>query len=112
MTVEIPDILADKLAAFTPTEIGQLRKTLESPLYLRLLSIAETVRPSANCARAGSGERDQWSGERATARLGEMRGWELHKAAIFAVLYPEPKREATEESYQPAEVSVQPETKK
>lgn len=108
MNIEIPDILIDRLGKFSPTELDKLRVLLSSPEYLKLLSIAECMKPSANCAGAGSGQRDAFSGERATARLGEIRGWELHTAALLAALAPKIERRVTEENFQPAEVSAQP----
>lgn len=101
---DIPEIFADHLAAFTPQELEQLRQLLTSPVYLKLLSIAECMRPSANCMGAGSGQRDAFSNDRANARLAEIRGWDMHKSALFAALNPKPKRQNLEESFQPAEV--------
>lgn len=108
MNIEIPDILSDRLGKFSPSELEKLRLMLSSPEYLKLLSVAECMKPSANCSGAGSSQRDAFSGERATARLGEIRGWELHTAAILAALSPKIERRMTEENFQPAEVSVQP----
>jgi hypothetical protein len=87
-----PDIFYDRLARLKPEEKEELRTVLKSPLYLKLMRIVEGNKPSANCALAGSHVRDAFSGERANARLGEIRGWELHIAAIFAVLHDAPPR--------------------
>lgn len=111
MIIEIPDILRDKLAKFSPTELDSLRRLLTSHEYLKLLSIAECMKPSANCSGAGSGARDAFSSERANARLGEIRGWELHAAALLAAINPLPERRVTQEDYQPVEIPAQPETK-
>ncbi len=110
---EIPTIVADKLAAFTPGELEQLRGIVQSPLYLKMLSVAACMKPSANCQGAGSAARDEFSNDRANARLGEMRGWELHQMALFLVLNPKAARTPVEEDFQPAEVTpVQPVTQK
>jgi len=114
MTIDVPDIIRDKLAAFTPAELEVLRSRLTDPLFVKLLSVAENGKPSAFCQGAGSGPRDAFSNDRANAKLGEIRGWELHQAAIFATLYPQPKREETPINYQPVqkegEVPDKPET--
>ncbi len=93
-------IKKDLLGKLTAQEKEQLRVILESPVYQKLLSIAENFRPSPSCSLAGSGTRDAFSDARANARLGEIRGWELHIIALFAVINP-PKELAKqiEESY-------------
>lgn len=111
MIIEIPTIIRDKLAVFSPAELEKIRALLTSPEYLKLLSLAECMKPSANCAGAGAGQRDAFSNDRANARLGEIRGWELHQVALLAALAPKIARTSTEENYQPAEVTAQPTTK-
>jgi hypothetical protein len=93
-------IKKDLLGKLSPNEKAKLRIMLESPEYQKLLSIAENFRPSASCGLAGSGSRDAFSDSRANARLGEIRGWELHVMAMFSVITP-PKELAQqiEESY-------------
>lgn len=81
-----PEIYYDRLAKLTPEEKQELRRLIQSPLYVKLLRIAAGLKPSPNCARAGSGERDEFSDARASARLAEMRGWDLHQHAIFMAL--------------------------
>lgn len=103
MIVEIPDVFADRLAAFTAGELELLRQALTSPAYLKLLSIAECAKPSANCQGAGSGARDAFSDARANARLGEMRGWEMHRNALLAALSPKVERTPTTEEFQPVD---------
>lgn len=87
---EAPDIYFDPLARLTPEEKGRLRGILSDPIYVKWMRITEGMRPSSNCALAGSKDRDAYSDARANARLGEIRGWELHTAAMYAVLA-EPK---------------------
>jgi hypothetical protein len=82
----LPQIYADRLAVLTPEERAQLRAFIGSDLYAKLLRIAECLKPSANCKDAGSGVRDQFSNDRANARLSEIRGWELFQVAIFYTL--------------------------
>lgn len=79
------------LEELTPKEKAELRGFMESKAYQKLLSIVECYKPSPNCSNAGSGPRDAFSNERANARLGEIRGWELHTTALFAALLP-PKK--------------------
>lgn len=100
MTIKVPTILRNHLAELTPQELEALRALLLSPTYLKLLSIAECMKPSANGTSLGSNTRDAFSSERANARLGEIRGWELHQASIFATLYPKPGREPVKEEFQ------------
>lgn len=77
-----------------------LREVLTDRRYLRMLGLAQKFRPSANCAKAGSTERDQFSNERAAARLSEMLGWALYETAIFAVLQDKlPSRPAPSVNY-------------
>lgn len=110
MTIEIPNVIADRMAEFTPQELDSLRTQLTTPLFLKLLSVAECMKPSARCTGAMCDQRDAFSNDRANARLGEIRGWELHQAAIFAALYPKPKREEATESYQPVMRETEEET--
>jgi hypothetical protein len=86
-----PHIFNDPLLVLTPEEKSTLRAFLASPVYVKLMRYAERFKPSANCGKAGTGERDQFSNDRANARLGEIRGWELHIAAIFSALHDAPK---------------------
>jgi len=81
-----PDIYYDPLARLSPDEKARLRQILVDPVYVKLLRVVEGMKPSSNCSKAGTGERDAFSNERANARLGEIRGWELHIAAIFRAL--------------------------
>lgn len=111
-------IKKDLIGKLTPTEKAKLRAFMEGPEYQKLLSIAENFRPSPSCSLAGSGSRDAFSDARANARLGEIRGWELHVMAMFSVLTP-PKELAKqiEESYPDAglletELPTQPRNEK
>lgn len=93
-------IKKNPFAVLSPEEKGQLRAMLESPVFQKMLSIITCAKPSSNCALAGSGNRDAFSGERATARLGEMRGWELYETALFAAINtPEEISKFVEESF-------------
>lgn len=87
---EIPDIFSDKLAVMSPQELAKVRAFLLSPEWVKFLRVLETAKPSSNISKAGSGERDEFSDARANARLGEIRGWDLHVNAIFLALS-EPK---------------------
>lgn len=103
-----PDIYADRLAKLSPEERGQLRAILTHPLYVKFLRIVAVKKPSANCTGTGSGERDAFSDARANARLGEIRGWELHEFAIFLALNePAAVKEATKETF-PDEAWIHP----
>ena len=76
----------------SPQEKERIRAFLYGADWLKLSAIVEQMRPSANCTNAGSHGRDAFSNDRANARLGEMRGWDLHKTAIeFAVRTEAPK---------------------
>lgn len=85
---------------FTPDQLNQLRMMLYSPLFLRLLAAIEQSRPSANCWGAGSENRDALSNERSNARLGEMRGWEMHLKALYAIFELKKEREPVTENFQ------------
>jgi hypothetical protein len=81
-----PDIYNDPLLAMSPEDKNQLRTILVSPVYVKLMRFVERYRPSSNCPKAGTQDRDQFSNDRANARLAEMRGWDLHVASIFSAL--------------------------
>ena len=90
-----PDIYYDRLAQLKPEEKERLRVILVDPLFVKFLRIVAGMKPSANCTDAGSLKRDAFSNERANARLGEIRGWELYELALFKALHdaPQPPRE-------------------
>lgn len=92
-----PHIFYDRLASLKPEERQQLRDVLTSPLWVKFLRIIEGQKPSANCAGAGSQSRDAFSNDRANARLGEIRGWELFQHSMFAALKDAPDRRAEPE---------------
>lgn len=93
-------VAANPLAVLTPAERQQLRDVMASPAYQKLLSLAENFKPSAHCANAGSGARDAFGNDRANARLGEIRGWDLHVTALFAALNPpEEIKQALQETW-------------
>ncbi len=97
---ERPDIYADRLAALSPDERRRLRQLLTDPLYLKLLRIVAVFKPSSNCVNCGSGTRDAFSDARANARLGEIRGWDQHEAAIFLALNDPPQvKQAAQETF-------------
>ena len=81
-----PDIYYDPLARLTPDEKQRLRALITDPVYVKLMRIVEGKKPSSNCANAGSVARDAFSNDRANARLGEIRGWEMHIMAIYMAL--------------------------
>lgn len=100
-TVNKPDIYADRLAALSPEERAGLRTLLIDPLYLKLLRMVAVFKPSSNCVNCGSTQRDAFSDARANARLGEIRGWEQHEAAILLALNEPPQvKEAARENFQ------------
>lgn len=95
-----PDIFWDRLSLLSPEEKQTLRALLVSPVYVKLLRIVAGKKPSSNCAKTGSGDRDEYSDARANARLGEIRGWEYYEACIFmALLDTPPAREDVEENF-------------
>lgn len=97
---KIPDIYNDPFAVLSPEDKARLRGIITDPLYVKMLRIVERYKPSANCDKAGSLSRDEFSNERANARLGEIRGWELHIAACFTALTDTViRREAPEPSF-------------
>lgn len=85
-----PEIFFDPRLILTPEEKARLRELLTSPLYVKALRVVAGLRPSSGCALAGSGARDQFSDARASARLSEMRGWDLYQIALFAILNDQP----------------------
>ncbi len=100
MIIEVPQILADRLAQLSPTELEAIRKILTSPTYLKLLSMAECMKPSANVAGGMASQRDAFSDSRANTRLAEIRGWEMHNAAILAAIAPKVAKETLSEDWQ------------
>lgn len=95
-----PAIFATPLEVLSPREKNELRSFMQGKTYLKLLSIVESLKPSSNCSKAGSGERDAFSDGRATARLGEIRGWDLHTTALYmALATPRKIKEFVEETY-------------
>jgi len=96
----LTQIYANRLERLSPAERDQLRAFITSDLYVKLMRIVECMKPSANCALAGSRDRDAFSSERATARLSEILGWDLHKNSIFmALMEPEAIRATPEETF-------------
>lgn len=81
-----PEIAFNPFDGLTPKEKEVLRGILTNPTFVKLLNMVERFRPSSNCSGAGSKERDNFSNDRANARLGEMRGWDLRLTAMFAIL--------------------------
>lgn len=96
-----PDIYNDPLLFLSPEEKAELRKILVSPVYVKLMRYVERYKPPANCSLAGSRDRDAFSNDRANARLGEIRGWELHIAGIFSALTDAPILRSTSEPTYP-----------
>lgn len=89
-----PVVVFNPFLILTPNDKAKLRVMLVDPSFVKLLGACQKLRPSANCALAGSKQRDQFSNERAQARLSEMHGWDLFQTAIFAVLSEEAMRRA------------------
>lgn len=97
---EAPDIYYDPMAKLLPEEKAKLRSILADATYVKWLRIVEGQKPSSNCANAGSAGRDAFSNDRANARLGEIRGWEMHTAAMYlALAEPRPARTETESTF-------------
>ena len=88
METNPPDIYADFIARLEPDEKTHLRGLLADPLYIRLMRIVETRRPSEMGVYVGTAQSkvDEHTVLRSTIRLAELRGWELHKNAIFLAL--------------------------
>lgn len=96
------DLTPDFTTQFSPSDLAKLREIVSSPLYLKLLQVINRMKPSPNCQAAGSKERDAFSNERANARLGEIRGWEMHQLVIVSILAgPKPPRQGAEETFAP-----------
>ncbi len=88
------EIYYDPLARFAPEERAKLRTILADPTYMKWMRIVEGMKPSSNCSLAGTGARDSFSNDRANARLGEIRGWEFHTAAMYRALADAPVTKA------------------
>lgn len=96
----LPDLSADRFTILSVEDRVKLRAMLSDPLYVQMLKIVNRFKPSPNCKNAGSNDRDAFSNERANARLGEIRGWELHELAIVALLTdPKPEKVPAEEGF-------------
>ena len=96
-----PDIFADRLAQLSPEQKALIRSWLAHPLYAHLMRMVAVFKPSSNVTNGGSGPRDAFSDARCNARLGEIRGWELHEAAIFLALNEPPQvKQAVQEAFQ------------
>lgn len=103
MKVEVPNTFRLIAAQFSPQEIDSLTRIMNTPEFQKLEAVVESMRPSANCTGAGSSARDAFSSERANARLGEIRGWEIHRAAYWAALKPKAEPKHLTENYQPVQ---------
>ncbi len=103
-TVELPVAFKGELSDLSPQEVAELRAILTSPVWLKLDAIIQTAKPSPHAANMGSTSRDEFSNDRANAKLGEMRGWELFRAAIYSSIMPRKERRApAKENYQSAD---------
>lgn len=97
---ELPEISYNPLLRLSPDERASIRSILESPLWIKYMSVAAKYKPSPFCALAGAEQRDAFSNDRANARLGELRGWISHEKANFvALMEPAELKKFTEESY-------------
>ena len=85
-----PAIVHNPFAVLTPKEKEWLRSILTDDRYIKMMGVVQKFRPKSACAKAGSGERDAFSNERAAARLSEMAGWDKYETALFAVLLDSP----------------------
>lgn len=98
--VETPRIVPNYLAILSPQEKEQIRAILNSPVYVKFLSVVALKKPSSACKNTGSQERDEFSDARANARLGEIRGWEYYETAMFLALNTPPStREVLTEDF-------------
>jgi hypothetical protein len=99
METNRPDIYADFIDRLEPDEKTRLRATLNDPLYIRLMRIVESRMPSVMAPLAGAAQYkiDEHTQLRSTIRLAEVRGWELHKNAIFLALNEPPEIKASAE---------------
>ena len=86
-----PDVVFNPFDKLSPKEKADARAMITSPLFVKLISMAQIYRPSSVCKLGGSVDRDAYSNERAAIRLGEMRGWDLYQQAIFTLLTDRPK---------------------
>lgn len=80
------ELYTDRFSQLSADEKAQLRTFISSGVYEKYLRAIAAFKPSANCGSTGSGTRDAFSNERASARLSELKGWEQHEAALYAVL--------------------------
>lgn len=102
MAANLPDLYADFIDRLEPDEKMRLRAQLLDPLYIRLMRIVESRRPSVMASYAGAAQDkvDEHTAMRSTIRLAELRGWELHLNAIFLALNEPPEIKApAEESF-------------
>lgn len=90
------EIFTDRMTMLSVQDKQQVRDFVSSKLFETYLRAVSAYKPSANCGNAGSGSRDEFSNDRAASRLSEMRGWELHEAALHGILY-----DAEKPDYQP-----------
>lgn len=96
-----PVVAFNPFEGMSPKEKEFLRGVITHPTYVKMLNLAQRLKPSSNCSGAGSGARDAFSDARASARLAEMRGWDLYQAAIFAVLNDKPVKQLIVEASYP-----------
>ena len=83
---KVPTVSFNPFEGLTPKDKEWLRSVITAPVFVKFMGMMEQFRPGSTCKLAGTGERDAFSNERAGIRLGEMRGWDLSKVAMFAVL--------------------------
>ena len=81
-----PEFRFNPLLSLTPKEKEFLRGILVHETFTKMMNLVQRYRPSSNCQKAGTGERDAFSNDRANFRLGQMQGWDAYEVAIFAVL--------------------------
>lgn len=108
IVVERPIIFADQIAVLSAQEKAHLRNLLNDPIFVKMMNIAEAKKPPCAGGLMGSKDRDQFSDSRSNTRLAEIRGWELHKTAMFAALIAEPPPRAHLEETFPDEKPTPP----
>lgn len=89
---EPPEIYADKLSRLEPDELKYIRDTLNHPVFVKFQRIVETMKPSCFAPATYGSLINQNTGMISAIKLGEMRGWELHLAAMQDIITPKSQR--------------------
>jgi len=94
--IETPRVRAGEYLPLTPLEMTELRDLLDKPAFVKAWNNAQTCKPGVAIDTTGPA-----GAQTAAFRFHEIRGWELHAAALLAQTLPQKKRTPPQENFQP-----------